>query len=300
MHVLRARSVFLLGLPLSLAIACGGKDAGETGSSTGAESTESGTTGAGSETSGSESGETGATTATTAATDTGFVQIDMLGDAMCDIWNPDDCPAGEKCMPYAAAGSAWDSLKCVPIDDDPKVLGDECFAPLGGAGGEDDCGAGLFCYYVDSDTLMGTCISFCTGSATTPVCEPGTLCSIVNDGVLVLCRPTCDPVTQDCQPLNSACLQATGSEGFVCIRDASGDAGAYGDPCQYLNGCDPGLACMGSAGVPDCPMGESSCCTPFCDVNSPNNCPGAGQECVAWFESPVPDYEHVGVCVIPE
>src|SRR5690606_8439024 len=119
------------------------------------------------------------------------------GEAMCDIWMENDCPEGEKCIPYAMGGGSWDALKCIDVAEDPKTLGDECLAPLGGAGGEDDCDKGLFCYYIDTETQTGTCIAHCGGSPDSPVCDSGTVCTIVNDGVLTLCRPTCDPVAQD-------------------------------------------------------------------------------------------------------
>jgi hypothetical protein len=87
---------------------------------------------------------------------------------------------------------------------------------------------------------------------------------------------------------------------FVCAPDASGEMGAYGDPCEYLNVCDPGLACIPPEFVPGC--SAAGCCSPFCYLGQPNNCPGATQLCIPWFEpgqSP-PGYEHVGVCGIPK
>jgi hypothetical protein len=303
----RTSQLGLVALALSLA-ACGEKGGDSSDSTsptteTGTSSTEA-TASDGESTSASDSESSSSTDTTSesgdSADDGSFVNVDQAVESMCDIWNPNDCPEGEKCMPYASGGSSWDALKCIPIAENPKVLGDECNAPLGGAGGEDDCDGGLFCYYVDSETQVGTCISFCTGSAEMPVCEADTLCSIVNDGVLVLCRPTCDPIVQDCEPAGSACLQATGSEGFVCIIDASGaDAGAYGDNCEFLNSCDPGLACADAAGVPGCT--GSGCCSPFCDTSAMNECPDAamGQICEPWFETPVPGYETVGLCVLP-
>jgi hypothetical protein len=222
----------------------------------------------------------------------------MLGDAMCDIWDPNDCPDDEKCMPWDSGGGTWDALKCSPVDANPKVIGDECFAPDGPAGGVDDCGVGLFCYYVDAQTNIGTCIEFCTGSPSTPMCGPDAICTIVNDGVLVLCRPSCDPISQDCEPAGSACYQATGTGSFTCIADKSGDMGAYGDECAYISSCDAGLACATSTAVPGCTAG--SCCTPFCDLNSPANCPGTGQICEPYYEMPDPGYEHVGLCVVPQ
>lgn len=288
-----------------VALACGGKDSGDEtdGSSTGSGDVTGSSEDTSAEATGSTDASTGTTTDTTDTTSSttggtsGFVNTDTMGEAMCDIWKIDDCPEGEKCIPYAMGGGSWDALKCIDLDENPKLLGDECSAPLGGAGGQDDCDVGLFCYYIDSETNMGTCIAHCGGTPTSPTCEGNTVCTIVNDGVLTLCRPSCDPVSQDCEPTGSACWQATGTNGFTCIIDASGDTGAYGDACEYINACDPGLACADAAAVPDCT--GNGCCTPFCDLNEPNNCPGVGQTCEAYYETPDPGWEHVGLCVLP-
>lgn len=300
MHIRCLRVVALTGA--ALLFACGDKTGAESEATTSAEASTS-TTSSGTESTGTESETTSTdttdTSSTTDASTTGFVNVDMVSEAMCDIWNFDDCGDGEKCIPYAMGGSSWDALKCIPVDENAKTLGDECNAPLGGAGGQDDCENGLFCYYVDGETNTGTCIAHCMGSPSAPTCGPDTVCTIVNDGVLTLCRPTCDPVLQDCDPTGSACWQATGTNGFTCIIDSSGDAGAYGDPCEFINSCDPGLACADANGVPGCT--GSGCCTPFCDVNEPNNCPDAamGQTCEPYYDMPDPGYEHVGICVIP-
>ena len=297
----------LCALVLPLAMACGESDSGNndesttnqeastgTSESTASDTTE--TTTSASETTGTGTDETTGTGTTD--TTAGFVP-DMSVEAMCDIWNFMDCPEGQKCIPYASSNSSWDALKCIDIADPAGTLGDECSAPLGGAGGQDDCDNGYFCYYVDSDTLIGTCIAHCTGSPESPVCPAETICTIVNDGVLTLCRPTCDPVAQDCEPAGSGCYQATGGNGFTCIIDASGDGGVYGDVCEFINSCDPGLACVNAEGVPGCT--GSGCCSPWCDTSAANECPDAaqGQTCVPWFETPVPGYETVGVCSLP-
>lgn len=87
---------------------------------------------------------------------------------------------------------------------------------------------------------------------------------------------------------------------FECVLDASGEMGAYGDPCENFNTCDPGLACLNPEYVPDCKAG--GCCSPFCDTSEANTCPGDGQKCIAWFEEGMapPGYETVGVCGVPQ
>jgi len=219
----------------------------------------------------------------------------------CDVW-AQDCPEGEKCAPWANdGGSSWNATRCVSVDSSPGVPGDPCVAEGGGLSGFDDCGEGSMCWDVD-ETGMGTCISFCSGNEAAPVCEdPDASCVIANDGVLILCLPSCDPLLSDCAE-GSACYPTENS--FVCVFDASGEAGAYADPCEFTNVCDPGLWCAPAQAVPGCATG--SCCTPFCDRSDPDAsaaCPGAagGQECVPWYEEGQvpPGFEDVGSCMIP-
>ena len=223
---------------------------------------------------------------------------DIPAPAECDLW-AQDCPDCEKCVPWAKdGGSSWNAVKCAPIDPSPKKPGESCVAPEGGVAGVDDCELGAMCWDVDAETNEGTCIGLCDGTPEEPTCaEPATSCVITNDAVLTLCLPMCDPLLQDC-PDGQVCFSH--SDAFICVIDASGEAGAYGDPCEYANACDPGLMCVEPEHVPDCMTG--GCCTPFCDTTMPNACPGDGQECIPWFEEGMaPEgYENIGVCGVPQ
>jgi hypothetical protein len=227
---------------------------------------------------------------------------------MCDIWNPDDCPEGEKCNAYATMGSAWDANKCVMIMGDGQV-GDDCmgFGANPGVSGEDSCDQGAMCWDIDPETQTGYCIDFCTGSAQTPSCEGDTLCAIFNEGVLPLCLATCDPLIAgaDCPNPKNVCVEHPGSEGFVCVLDASGGMGTYGAECQYINACNQGLFCAAAEAVPGC-VGSAGCCSEFCDLSDPagdDQCSGVGQgqQCIPYFEEGAvpPGYENVGACAIP-
>ena len=224
------------------------------------------------------------------------------GEVECDVWMQ-DCPPGEKCMPWANdGGNSWNATRCSEVVDNPGQVGDECMVDGSGVTGIDDCDVGSMCYYVDPETNVGTCVGFCEGSQDAPICDMGFLCSISNNGVLILCRRECDPLLQDCMG-SAACLPANGSDGFVCIVDASGEGGAAGDPCEFLNACDPGLFCANADVVPGC-VDSAGCCSEFCDLTEPDPnamCTQVGQECETWFEEGAapPDLMHVGACVLP-
>jgi hypothetical protein len=221
----------------------------------------------------------------------------------CDIW-AQDCPEGEKCMPWANdGGDSWNATRCSPLDDNPGQVGDTCTVEGSGVSGIDDCDIASMCWDVDPKDNMGVCVGFCEGNPDAPFCSnPDEGCSISNDGVLILCRRECDPLLQDCMG-SAACLPANGSDGFVCIVDASGEMGAPGDPCEFLNACDPGLFCANAEAVPDC-QGASGCCSEFCDLTAADpdaGCSLVGQMCTPWFEmgAAPPDLEHVGACSLP-
>lgn len=231
----------------------------------------------------------------------GFI-CDTTGDPggvkECDIW-AQDCPETEKCMPYADNGeSSWNATKCTPLDANPGQPGDECMADGGGVSGVDNCAVGSMCWFLDANDV-GTCAPMCTGSEDAPMCDNGKTCDVSNDGVIIICLDTCNPLMQDC-PDGQICF-FDGVDTFICDFDASGEEGQYGDPCAFINVCDPGLWCSDQATVPGCPNADG-CCSPFCNVNEPNTCPGAPmQECVAWYEEGAapPGQEDIGLCAVP-
>ncbi len=228
------------------------------------------------------------------------------GTVECDIW-AQDCPAGEKCMPWANdGGNSWNATKCTAVDANPNQVGDPCTVEGSGVSGIDSCDEAMMCWDTDPDTGMGICIEFCTGSEASPQCsDSATDCVIANDGVLILCLPGCDPLLQDCAD-DDLCVPNPGADGFICVLDASGTAGLAGDPCGCANCCDAGLFCTESPQwVAGC-TGTDGCCAPFCDLDDPGasaTCPGAsgGEECIAWYPagSAPPGQDNIGQCVIP-
>ena len=252
---------------------------------------------------GDDGEDDGADDGAPATTGVGFIEDPDGGGVSfeCDLF-AQDCPEGEKCMPWANdGGTAWNATRCSPISDNPGQAGDMCTVEGSGVSGIDDCDIGSMCWDVDPETNMGTCVALCTGDEADPICEdPDTACAIVNEGAIVLCLPSCDPLLQDC-PDGQACYPI--NDDFLCVPDASGEMGVYGDPCEFINACDPGLMCLGAAAVPDC-TGSQGCCSEVCDTSDPSGdaqCSGADQACEPWYEEGAapPGYEDVGACALP-
>ncbi|MCX4247247.1 ribulose phosphate epimerase [Paraliomyxa miuraensis] len=257
-----------------------------------------------------ETGEAGTTgnTDTTGSTGVMFlVPVDTESATHeCDIF-AQDCLPGEKCMPWANDGSnSWNATRCSPVADNPGQPGDECTVEGSGVSGIDDCVLASMCWDVDPETNVGTCVAMCAGDEANPICEdPDTSCAIANEGVLVLCLPNCDPLLQAC-PDGQACYPI--QQAWTCAPDASGEGGVYGDPCEFINVCDPGLICLGAAAVPpgEACEGAVGCCTEVCDLDDPAGdaqCSGqaGGQTCQPWYDpmSVPPGYEDVGACAMP-
>jgi hypothetical protein len=217
----------------------------------------------------------------------------------CDIW-ANDCPRGEKCMPWANdGGSSWNATKCTPLAEDPNAPGEPCTVQNNGVSGIDDCEARSMCWNVDIETNTGTCVAFCSGSEANPTCESTCeYCTIASEGPLILCLPECNPLAQDCGD-GQGCYPT--NDTFSCVPDAGGDAGALGEPCEYLNVCDPGLVCGSPEWVPGCR--GIGCCMTLCDVLDANACASAfdGAECIPWFDDgaqPPCTAGVVGVCAL--
>jgi hypothetical protein len=116
---------------------------------------------------------------------------------------------------------------------------------------------------------------------------------ISNEGSIALCLEICDPLAQDCDP-GLGCYWANNE--FYCLETTQDIL--LGEPCETIDSCLPGLACLPAEVLPDC-MG-SDCCASFCSVAVPE-CPQPGTECADFFEMGMapPGYEDIGVCVIP-
>ncbi len=205
-----------------------------------------------------------------------------------------DCPAGQKCMPYSDE-TTWDATACFPLMGGmPDQLGEACIEDMGGASGMDSCDVGLMCWDVDLMTGDGVCIALCTCQSGEPSCGAGQQCVVQNNDALTVCLDQCDPVLQDC-PGGQGCYPQ--GLNFICAGDASGASGEFLDGCEFVNTCDPGLGCFAGASITGCMF--DACCTPFCDVADPMGCPG-GLACIAYYDNNAPPgLESVGLCAAP-
>lgn len=184
----------------------------------------------------------------------------------CDPW-VQDCPPGEKCMPWANdGGSSWNATRCSPLSPDPDGVGEPCVVEGSGVSGVDTCDIHAMCWNVDADTNEGTCIALCQGTEAAPECAGCSQCFVANGGALPLCLPQCDPLAQDCGGFGGCYAFA---DSFVCLPSPGG--GAFGDPCEFDSACPAGQGCQPAQDVPGCER-SWGCCTPYCDTADPVAC----------------------------
>ena len=300
----RARHIVITsGLAGFLASGClvshPGGDGGT--STTGTNSSGSGATGG---THGdSESGGPAPTTTTSLSGTTGdgcnFLVCDDSGadpGAGCDVF-AHDCPAGQKCAPYAE-DSAWDQVQCRPANGTDKP-GDSCTAENPGSG-IDSCIAGAICWDVDMQGI-GICVALCAGSSAEPVCDPSYYCEGHGEALNLCLKSDCDPLLQDCMFTDQGCYPD--ADGFGCYWGPAAALGQANDPCKAFSDCDEGLTCAEAALVgKGCEAGPIGCCTPFCPFPD-GACPNPDQQCIQWFDPqqlPANDPRlTIGYCGVP-
>lgn len=241
--------------------------------------------------------------ASTSGTSTGTTlaeTTDSTGDApaACDLWQQ-DCPEGQKCVPYGTNGGNYNDVKCVPLDPQPLQPGEPCLQTFNSV---DQCDEGSSCFGYDEQTGLGTCIAMCMGSPDAPTCAaPDAVCDTLSD-VVSLCLPTCNPLNLDDCPPGDLCVPA-GDQGFVCLFNVVFDGeGGLNMPCAGINNCQPGFVCLDASAASECDQTYDPpwCCIPVCDLSDPM-CTNQGAECTPWFgrDTPLPGLENVGACILP-
>lgn len=225
-----------------------------------------------------------------------------VGPYECDVL-AQDCPPGEKCLPWANdGGPAWNATRCSPIAADPAGFGEACQVEGSATSGIDDCDLGLMCWNVDENGI-GECVHQCLGTYDNLSCPgPDEVCPASSDGSLLVCLPQCDPLIASC---DGAQVCVPWNDAWFCAPQGGREAGAFGDPCEFINACDPMHACVGADALPDC-EDSVGCCSRLCNVvdeTSDATCASLapGTSCEPWYGEgqALPGYEHVGVCAVP-
>ena len=219
---------------------------------------------------------------------------------------PTGCAPGLKCIPYSNnGGSGWNDVGCFPIDPEAVDLYEPCEWVDAPFSGYDNCGDNAYCldYTGEGGFCQGLCITADEASGDATCEDPDAVGGYGCQDCFCSCDRSCNPLEQDSCLEGEGCYAVGGNVDFTCAPDVSGETGTYGDPCEFVNVCDPGYYCSNIDAVPSCDEGVG-CCTPFCDVTQPNTCPGAGegQECVSWWaKGPAAPkgFEDVGACAVP-
>ncbi|MCY0986155.1 hypothetical protein OV203_03385 [Nannocystis sp. ILAH1] len=247
---------------------------------------------------------TATTTSTSEPLPTTSMTIDDMGSVggQCNLFMQ-DCPADQKCTAWNEDGGPFpNGTRCVPVDLNPALPGEDCVVPGKFGDGIDNCDRGSICLDLEN-TGKATCVAYCTGNMDAPNCpKPEDRCAFLFEPTVPVCFSKCDPLLQNCSP-GETCVPneaALGAPHFVCMPRVFPDLGKYGDSCYALSGCDPGNLCIFGENLPSCKT--PYCCSVWCDLESPDSCLDYDEtlSCVPWFEqgAATPGYETVGICGI--
>ncbi len=212
--------------------------------------------------------------------------------SQCDVW-AQDCPRGEKCVPWSANGDGTfggcSDARCSEVTARPHLAGEPCTAQDGPWSGVDDCELGAYCWAVDVATGAGVCVQQCGGTEDEPACsDPDLTCYAMHGTSVTACVPSCDPLAPSCAA-GTACTLSTGSDfGPLCLAVDLGVVETVGSPCDLRVGCGDGLACLPAEAVADCD--GAGCCATLCEL-SEQTCP-ADTACTALQAAPM----GVGAC----
>lgn len=230
-----------------------------------------------------------------------------MGGSLCDIFPPafecdtwaQDCPEGEKCMPWANDGGPhWNGTRCSPLDPNPGLAGDPCLVEGSQLSGIDNCALGHFCAWVD-ESNSGTCVAMCGGNEAQPLCnDPTTACVVDYLGAITLCLPTCDLLLQDCAAGEGACYVQAGISSTPTCGIQAATLAEVSEQCDYNWDCVPGTVCHPGNELANC--AHDNCCTPICDSFQPPLTCGPGEECHPVIDEQAPGGPYPqGYCALP-
>ncbi|MCY1063951.1 hypothetical protein OV090_04210 [Nannocystis sp. RBIL2] len=218
----------------------------------------------------------------------------------CDPWSQ-NCPEGQKCVPASNdGGDVWHTTACVPLAPDPAQAGELCTIEQNSTRLIDTCDEQSICLGTDPDTQEPACIPLCQGGPEAPECPAGSACVIGNQGVLIPCQPTCDPLENTCPDGHLCRLNFSDPDNFVCFPMPSDGLANLFEACDDTFECAAGLSCEEAVFGGECDPDQSErCCLAYCDLDAPS-CPLVGDVCVPLFaDDPPPDWAHLGVCREP-
>jgi hypothetical protein len=266
---------------LCLLLACGTSspsgDGGnsETGSTQASASTSQGT------------GTTDASTSTAATSSSeGSASLDGSGGSsfvispdggctsqQCDVW-AQDCPRGEKCVPWSEAGDGsfggCTDARCSEVDPAAHAVGEPCTVEGGPWSGLDDCALGSYCWGVDAETGAGVCVAQCGGSEAEPVCPGDDTCWDLHGTSVTACAASCDPLAPVCGAGTTCTLSSDSDYGPLCLGVDLGMPATADAVCDQRIGCGEGFACLPAEFFTACRGG--GCCAPLCDL-AEQTCP---------------------------
>ncbi len=244
---------------------------------------------------------------TTTTIDPSTTTNDTAPEGECNLWQPEECGEGRKCMPYSLEDDRIpDAIQCCDAVDDPAVPGDPCMAMDYNGSCLDNCAPGSMCVLDDEESLSGHCREFCNPAQSH--CDPDDTCKsffelLVGVPTVPVCMDKCDPLLQNCSPPSWHCIPDTptesGQSGFLCSPPPPGPPKGLFGTCALANDCEAGLVCITADRVPDC--GFASCCSAFCSLSEGDSqCTALHPDlrCVDWM-SPDPSWQDVGACAIP-
>jgi len=199
----------------------------------------------------------------------------------CDPYTPGSCPDGQKCsvvLHGAGTMTATIAFECVNSPARPRGDGVICprfgidandgtSAVTGDTDLTDDCQQGLFCFD-DATGRFNRCQPLCGADGIT--CPDRNFCLTLNsEPPFGICRRAsdCDPVFQTGCRAGQGCYLIGDTGGNLLgtcfdFQPEDGGTGAPGDPCMFIDTCQPGSQCFGE--IQDGGVGMDRRCRSFC------------------------------------